>query len=297
MSEWLALETNIWENDKVLSVAAALNEDPDLVAFSFISVLTYVRANSPDGDLSDLGREALRLVLRWKGKSKSTALIDEMLRVEFLRDAPLRVGNFLEKHKLLLAAQRQAAYRRRRKAESVTPRYSNVTPRYQSVTDSDIDKDKELKSMSNSSESDTLVIEEEAVDLWPAWWLVYPRKDAKVTAEEMYRRLCRKRGVAVLLQQAAEHYALACKLVMREKKSIMLPTTFLNKRWVDYVKGISPGDPAYDEGKRERRQEGARAAPVVFAEEPEDLRPLGEVLKDAGPLAKALAARMKEEKS
>ena len=231
------------------------------------------------------------------GKSKSSALIDEMLRVEFLRDEPLRVGNFLAKHKRLLAAQRQAAFRRRRNAERVTPRDTSVTLRDTSVTEIEIEREKVLKALSDSSESDTLVIEEEVVDLWPAWWLVYPRKDAKVTAEEMYRRLCKKRGVAILLQQAAEHYALACKLVQREKKSIMLPTTFLNKRWVDYVKGISPGDPAYDEGKRERRQEGARAAPVVFAEEPEDLRPLGEVLKDAGPLAKALAARMKEEKS
>jgi hypothetical protein len=134
---------------------------------------------------------------------------------------------------------------------------------------------------------------EEVLDLWPAWWLVYPRKDAKVTAEEIYRRLCKKRGVATLLQQAAEHYALACKLVQREKKSIMLPTTFLNKRWVDYVEGISPGDLAYDEWKRQQRQTTANPPPVILEEEPQDLRPLGEVLATAGPLAQRFATGLK----
>ena len=279
MSEWLSLETNIWENDKVLSVADAVDEDEALVALSFISVLTYCRANCPDGNLSELGRGPLRRVLRWRGNCPAENVVDAMLECGFLSEGPFRVTNFMAKHKKLLAAQRQRDARDRQRDECVTERDTNVTERDECVTDRDRDIDKEhLNPLPESGDScggvPAVLSGYEAVPFGD-FWQPYPNKQGKQEAEKRWTCRTRKRMSDRDRQRAV---IVACAMAYsvdhgyKDRDKCPYGSTFLNQRrydeWYDEngTMIVPPGWGIPDLEKRQQRDDAIRRAVEKSAE-------------------------------
>ncbi len=92
----------------------------------------------------------------------------------------------------------------------------------------DCDPNKEIKDLKKSFK------EKEA--MFETFYGVYPRKQSKKKAQEIWKRLCKKEGfdpdVAIL---GAKNYGKTCKQLETELKYIAHPTTFLNQeRWSDY---------------------------------------------------------------
>jgi len=228
-TEFVALDPTIWQNDKVLRVADALDENEDFVALSFISLLTYARERQPDGVLEDLGVRALRRVLRWHGKCSANRVIEEMLVVSFLSSDPLRITNFAVAHRRLLESHRQA---KRRGSEPIK-RDANVTQRDSLRTQSvqprdslrmDSDKDKELKNVSS----------------FDAFWIPYPKKVDKQAASVVFGRLSSNDCSAAIL--AATAYGAAVIACDRDLQFEPGPAKWLRgRRWEDWAVGPPPG--------------------------------------------------------
>jgi hypothetical protein len=228
-TEFVALDPTIWQNDKVLRVADALDENEDFVALSFIALLTYARERQPDGVLEDLGVRALRRVLRWHGKCSSARVIEEMLAVSFLSSDPLRITNFMVSHRRLLESQRQA----QRRGSEPSKRDATVTDRDSSMSHSclkrdrvrmDKDKDKEIKSVS----------------AFDAFWIPYPKKVDKQAANVVFDRLNDiDRAAAILAATAYGAAVAACEKDLQYEPG---PAKWLRgRRWEEWAVGSPPG--------------------------------------------------------
>jgi hypothetical protein len=243
-TEFVALDPSIWQNDKVLRIAEALDENEDFVALSFIALLTYARERQPDGVLEDLGVRALRRVLRWHGKCAATRVIEEMLVVSFLSNDPLRITNFAIAHRRLLESHRQA---KRRGSEPIK-RDANVTQRDTLRTHSvytrdalrtDSDKDKELKSVS----------------AFDALWIPYPKKVDKQAARVVFDRLSSNDRSAAIL--AATAYGAAVIACGRELQFEPGPAKWLRgRRWEEWTEGPPPGYEPNGNGKSHSGEQG-----------------------------------------
>jgi hypothetical protein len=230
-TEFVALDPTIWQNDKVLRVADALDENEDFVALSFIALLTYAREKQPDGVLEDLGVRALRRVLRWHGKCASSRVIEEMLVVSFLSSEPLRITNFAVAHRRLLESHRQAKRRGiepSKRDSTVTRRDSlrtqSVQPRDSLRMDSDNDKEKELKNVSS----------------FDAFWIPYPKKVDKQAATMVFSKLTPNDCSAAIL--AATAYGAAVSALAKDLQYEPGPAKWLRgRRWEEWSVGPPPG--------------------------------------------------------
>jgi hypothetical protein len=117
-SEWVHLDVGIFDNEKVHNAADILDEDPALVALSFIALLVWARRTMSRKDLMSQRPRTLAQTLKWRGKASATDLIEAMQEVGFLTtEPPVIVAHFGDDHVKLLALDRQRRLRERRQRD------------------------------------------------------------------------------------------------------------------------------------------------------------------------------------
>jgi len=234
MAEWLALETTIYENKKVMNAADVLDENPDAVAAAFIALLVYARRHQPDGDLSGLRPLPLKRALRWLGKCAAADVIEAMVEVGFLT-SDHRIHNFKVKNARLLANTRQQRYRERK---SVTSEPDASPQRQLPVTSPSPQRHDQtltdLKSIGGKPPALTQDFEE--------WWKGYGRVGSKADAQRLYLHWRKQGASAEQLTTAAAAYIAHCA---KTSCSLQHAKTFLAKtpnRWEEWAANEEHGD-------------------------------------------------------
>jgi hypothetical protein len=238
MAEWLALETTIYENKKVMNAADILDENPDAVAAAFIALLVYARRHQPDGDLSGLRPLPLKRALRWLGKCAAADVIEAMVEVGFLTPDH-RVDKFAERHSGLLAAMRQQRYRQRKSVTSEP----DASPQRQLPVTSPLptrhDKTRQDK------EPTSIGGKPPALDGdFEVWWAAYGRVGSKADAHRLYLYWREHGASAEQLTSAAAAYIAHCG---KTSCSLQHAKTFLAKtpnRWEEWAANEEHGDMA-----------------------------------------------------
>jgi len=247
-SRFLQLDPDIFDHHKVLRVAAALHEEPDLVALSFIATLAYCRRLAPDGDLSELGIDGLCLKLRWHGVCAARTVLEAMVDVGFLALEPLRVKNFLDQHRRLLAAQRAKRVRERKRDESVTPRDESepesVTPRDAALLVRDEcvterEREREREKEKEQGQKHCAIESDDSLAAFDLFWSHYPRKLQKQAALRAWRARLNDQRPPDDMVQAARHYAEHCAAAHTEPRFIKHASTFIGPDvpYLDWVEG------------------------------------------------------------
>ena len=236
MAEWLALETTIYENKKVMNAADILDENPDAVAAAFIALLVYARRHQPDGDLSGLRPLPLKRALRWLGKCAAADVIEAMVEVGFLTPDH-RVENFADKNARLLATRRQQRYRERK---SVTSEPDASPERHAPVTNPsrpDLTRpDRKRETLLATS----VAVKED----FEGWWVAYGRVGSKADAKRLYLYWREHGASAEQLSSAAAAYIAHCG---KTSCSLQHAKTFLAKtpnRWEEWATNEQHGDMA-----------------------------------------------------
>ena len=102
---------------------------------------------------------------------------------------------------------------------------------------------------------------DENLEAFETFWKTYPRPEAKAPAKKKWLTLTQNGVSPETLQAGAEAYARKMKDEKREKKFILLPTTWLNQlRWEDEIQDRKPTPRRAQSTRKHLRREDYEAA-------------------------------------
>lgn len=316
-SLWFQVDCELFEHDKFMGLARDCANKKAVAFFILGTLWAWCLKYRPFGVITAEDRPTVEWMLEralleeTPGRADGAAIVDRLVERGFLieaRDGGLTLANWGEysgrlAHQRAATAERVQRHReKRREADSrlgnedvtVTDPLRNRDVRVPTVTttgDSKESLERPIQTMEEAASVDVSVDAvprakpSKAVDTRPfaEWWQTYPRKVGKTKAMELWRRARLAGAEEADLLAAAVNYADACRLDGREMRFILHPRTFLGPQevWRDYVEGVAPGDQAYDEWKRRRREPDADATAYLCEDDDGQMRPLSEILKRA----------------